>query len=130
MIIISHVKLQMNISMLVSWWKWMVPSLPFLSCESSVSLKENPDRKKKLHLKQKHAVLLTCNENKFTHTKPLMRALQVLNVFQINIQKPLCLCIVSRLVVMYQVFLQINSPIFHIYTQQIYRKATFHYLNI
>ena len=25
----------------------MVPSLPLLSCESSVSVKENPDRKKK-----------------------------------------------------------------------------------
>ena len=27
----------------------MVPSLPLLSCESSVSVKENPDRKKKQH---------------------------------------------------------------------------------
>ena len=26
----------------------MVPSLPLLSCESSVSVKENPDRKKKI----------------------------------------------------------------------------------
>ena len=25
----------------------MVPSLPLLSCESSMSMKENPDRKKK-----------------------------------------------------------------------------------
>ena len=28
----------------------MVPSLPLLSCESSVSVKENPDRKKKMKL--------------------------------------------------------------------------------
>ena len=28
-------------------WKKMVPSLPLLSCELSVSMKENPDRKKK-----------------------------------------------------------------------------------
>ena len=28
----------------------MVPSLPLLSCESSVSVKENPDRKKKIPL--------------------------------------------------------------------------------
>ena len=28
-------------------WKKMVPSLPLLSCELSVSVKENPDRKKK-----------------------------------------------------------------------------------
>ena len=27
----------------------MVPSLPLLSCESSVSVKENPDRKEKLY---------------------------------------------------------------------------------
>ena len=41
----------------------------------------------KIHLKQKHAIHLTCNENKFMHTKPLMQSLHVLNVFQINIQK-------------------------------------------
>ena len=29
----------------------MPPSLPLLSCQSSVSVKENPDRKKKLHVK-------------------------------------------------------------------------------
>ena len=28
-------------------WNKMVPSLPLLSCELSVSVKENPDRKKK-----------------------------------------------------------------------------------
>ena len=31
----------------VKWNKKMVPSLPLLACESSVSMKENPDRKKK-----------------------------------------------------------------------------------
>ena len=41
----------------------------------------------KIHLKQKHAIHLICNENKYTHTKPLMRFLDVLHVFQINIQK-------------------------------------------
>ena len=30
----------------VEWNKKMVPSLPLLSCESSVSVKENPDKKK------------------------------------------------------------------------------------
>ena len=30
----------------VEWNKKMVPSLPLLSCESSVSVKENSDRKK------------------------------------------------------------------------------------
>ena len=42
-------------------WKKMVPSLPLLSCELSVSVRENPDRKKKknlatysYHLGQKH----------------------------------------------------------------------------
>ena len=31
----------------VEWNKKIVPSLPLLSCESSVSVKQNPDRKKK-----------------------------------------------------------------------------------
>ena len=35
----------------------MVPSLPVLSCESSVSVKENPDRKKKLRRSQRQAVI-------------------------------------------------------------------------
>ena len=35
----------------------MVPSLPLLSCESSVSVKENPDRKKK---KKKMAHIASC----------------------------------------------------------------------
>ena len=30
--------------------KMMVPSLPLLSCESSVSMEENPDSKKKIHI--------------------------------------------------------------------------------
>ena len=39
-----------------------------------------------IHLKQKHAIRLIWNENKFTHTKPLIQSKLVLNVFQINIQ--------------------------------------------
>ena len=34
----------------VEWNKRWSPSLPLLSCESSVSVKENPDRKKKCFL--------------------------------------------------------------------------------
>ena len=41
----------------------------------------------KVHLKRKYAIRVTCNGHKFTHTKSFMRSLQVLNVFQINIQK-------------------------------------------
>ena len=41
----------------------------------------------KLNLKQKHANRLIYYEDKFTHTKPPMQSLQVLNVLQINIQK-------------------------------------------
>ena len=33
-------------------WNKMVPSLPLQSCELSVSVKENPDRKKKQKKKQ------------------------------------------------------------------------------
>ena len=46
----------------------------------------------KVHLKQKHAVRLICNESKFTHTKPLMGSIQALNVFQVNIQKIMFMC--------------------------------------
>ena len=34
----------------VAEWNKMVPSLPLLSCELSVSVKENPDKKKKTFL--------------------------------------------------------------------------------
>ena len=44
---------------------------------------------RKLHLKQKHAIRIVWNENIFTHTQPLMRSLQVLNDFQVNIQENL-----------------------------------------
>ena len=33
-------------------WNKMVPSLPLLSCELSVSVKKNPDRKKKKYVRQ------------------------------------------------------------------------------
>ena len=39
----------------------------------------------KILKKQKHAVLIIYNKDKFTHLKPLMRDMNVLNVFQINI---------------------------------------------
>ena len=62
--------------------------------------------------------------HKITHTKPLMRSLQLLNVFQINIQ--------NILVFMYRVktcsdvpsTLQINLPVLPIDIQQISRKGT------
>ena len=54
----SRVKLQnkcLNIGewmvVVVEWNKKWSPSLPMLSCESSVSVKENPDRKKNRHNK-------------------------------------------------------------------------------
>ena len=34
----------------------------------------------KTHIRQKHTTRLICNENNFTHSKPLMRFLQVLYV--------------------------------------------------
>ena len=35
--------------------------------------------------KQKHAVRIIYNKDKFTHSKPLMRDMNALNVYQINI---------------------------------------------
>ena len=40
----------------VEWNKKWSPSLPLLSCESSVSVKENPDRKKKKHGHRKEKI--------------------------------------------------------------------------
>ena len=53
-IVISHAKLQVNVWIFVSGWKWysgIKDGLPplrssLLSCESSVPVKENPDRKR------------------------------------------------------------------------------------
>ena len=84
----------------------------------------------KIHLKQKHVIHLICNENKFMHTRTLMQSLQVLNVFHVTIEKSLCSCIVSKLVVMYQLFLEINLPILLIDIQQISQKTTLHCLII
>ena len=41
----------------------MTPSLPLLSCESSVSVKENPDRKKKNQLTLNDSHQLTFNDS-------------------------------------------------------------------
>ena len=84
----------------------------------------------KIHLKQKHVIHLICNENKFMHTRTLMQSLQVLNVFHVTIEKSLCSCIVSKLVVMYQLFLEINLPILPIDIQQNSQETTLHYLII
>ena len=84
----------------------------------------------KIHLKQKHVIHLICNENKFMHTRTLMQSLQVLNVFHVTIEKSLSSCIVSKLVVMYQLFLEINLPILLIDIQQISQKTTLHCLII
>ena len=84
----------------------------------------------KKHLKQKHAIRLICNENKFTHTRRIMRSLLVQNVFQVNIQKILVLNHCVKLEVMYQVFSQIYLPTLPIDSNQISWKATSHYLYI
>ena len=52
-VVISVSKLQRNMLKRNMWKRWkevkMFQTLPPLSCESSVSLKENPDRLKKLN---------------------------------------------------------------------------------
>ena len=46
----------------------MVPSLPLLSCESPVSAKENPDRKKKKTVKK--YVVYTTNQGRNRRGRP------------------------------------------------------------
>ena len=49
----------------VTEWNKMVPSLPLLSCEVSVAVKENPDRKKKILNGKLHFL---CNDFFFQKT--------------------------------------------------------------
>lgn len=46
---------------------------------------------KKILCKQKHAIRLITNSDRLAHTKPLMRSLKILNVYQINLQRNLVL---------------------------------------
>ena len=51
---------------------------------------------KKLYNKQKHASPIIYNKDKFTHAKPLMKSLNALNVYQINIFQTLNLMFKSQ----------------------------------
>ena len=85
----------------------------------------------KIHLKQKHATQLICNENKSTHTKATQAIPAGTECFsKIPFKNSLYSCMVSKLVVIYQIVLQINLPILPIDTQQIFQKTTSRYLNI
>ena len=42
-----------------------------------------------INIKQKHAVRITFNENRLCHSQPLLKALNALNVYQLNIDKNL-----------------------------------------
>ena len=42
---------------------------------------------KKIHSKQKHAIRIVSNASRLTHTRPLMRSLKILNIYQLNIHK-------------------------------------------
>ena len=48
-----------------------------------------PTNLNRIHLKQKHAARIVYNKDKFTHSKPLLRNLNALNVYQINIYQHL-----------------------------------------
>ena len=45
----------------------------------------NPNKLKKLNSQQKHAARIICNKERYTHAKPLMKKLNILNVYQLNI---------------------------------------------
>ena len=42
-----------------------------------------------INIKQKHAVRITFNENRLCHSQPLLKALNALNVYQLNIDQNL-----------------------------------------
>ena len=55
---------------------------------NSLKFKERPDltiNKKAIYLPQKHAVRIVFNENNMTHSRPLLRSLNALNIYQINL---------------------------------------------
>ena len=45
----------------------------------------NQNKLRKLYHQQKHASRIILKENKYTHSKPLMKKLNILNVYQLNI---------------------------------------------
>ena len=49
----------------------------------------NPSKLKKLHNKQKHAARIILNRDRLTHSRPLMKELNILNVYQLNIYQTL-----------------------------------------
>ena len=48
-----------------------------------------PTNLKRIHLKQKHAARIVYSKDKFTNSKPLLKNLNALNVYQINIYQHL-----------------------------------------
>ena len=56
----------------------------------------NQSKLKKIYNKQKHASRIIYNKDKFTHAKPLMKSLNALNVYQINIFQTLILMFKSQ----------------------------------
>ena len=56
---------------------WIYPFL-FKLCKYQTKLKS-------IHLLQKRAICIIFNEGKMTHSRPLLRSLNTLNVYQINI---------------------------------------------
>ena len=51
----------------------------------------NPNKLNKLHNKQKHAARIIFNEDRMTHARPLMKQLNILNIYQLNIYQMLTL---------------------------------------
>ena len=56
----------------------------------------NQTKLKKLFNKQKHASRIIYNKDKYTHAKPLMKSLNALNIYQINIFQTLILMFKSQ----------------------------------
>ena len=49
----------------------------------------NQNKLKKLHNKQKHAARIICNEDRYSPSRPLMKKLNILNIYQLNIYQTL-----------------------------------------
>ena len=57
----------------------------YLNCANIAWVSTYARKLKRAYLKQKHAVRIVFNKDKLTHSKPLFKNLNALNVYQINI---------------------------------------------
>ena len=75
----------------------------------------NTNKLKKLLNKQKHAARIILNKDRMTHSRPLMKELQILNVYQLNIYQTLNFMYKTKLGLTPSIFVDKFTAITHKY---------------